>query len=453
MPKGDRTRSICSVDDCDGLVKAWGLCRNHGRRLMASDPEAYERLRAQKAPHVGICLVSDCDKPTRAKGLCSLHHSRWRSTGTTEKINRRRTCIVENCGELVHGLGYCSKHWWRFKKYDDPLFVTNLELRTSEPTECSVDDCGRDVSARGWCKYHYMRWWMYTNPEYPDQRAARRKAASVPSEKTTWAYRWERNIDRDGPMPIWRLDLGQCWVWNGTKQSSGHGQITVDGRLWQVHRLAWEFTEGRIPRDGTCLDHLCRRTNCIRPEHLEPVTLSENSRRRMECARCLFFNACPCCRTDLSSVVPAPGLSRTFSDWQSGVKCRDLEQYFWSHIEMVGGAYQPLLAPGSCWDWMGQINESGYGIIPRHKYNLAHRFAVQLYGGDLSGGLHVDHLCGRRSCQAPLHLEVVTRNENSRRRHVCRRCRILDACPSCAFPIAGIGSASDAMGLAAKWAV
>ena len=30
---------------------------------------------------------------------------------------------------------------------------------------------------------------------------------------------------------------------------------------------------------GLTLDHLCRNTSCVNPEHMEPVTLAENVRR------------------------------------------------------------------------------------------------------------------------------------------------------------------------------
>ena len=69
-----------------------------------------------------------------------------------------------------------------------------------------------------------------------------------------------------------------CWLWIGGQNGHGYGQVNRDGRLWQAHRWYWEQEHGPVP-EGLELDHLCRNRACVRPDHLEPVTRTENTRR------------------------------------------------------------------------------------------------------------------------------------------------------------------------------
>lgn len=73
-----------------------------------------------------------------------------------------------------------------------------------------------------------------------------------------------------------------CWEWIG-KHIRGYGQINVHeaGRAVRkiAARVSYETFIGPIP-DGMELDHLCRNVSCIHPNHLEPVTGTENLARR-----------------------------------------------------------------------------------------------------------------------------------------------------------------------------
>ncbi len=75
-----------------------------------------------------------------------------------------------------------------------------------------------------------------------------------------------------------------CWLWTGAT-TKGYGQLgfKIKGELkiFQAHRLAYRFWVGPIPC-GLPLDHdkaVCKNRNCVKPEHLEPVTTAENNRR------------------------------------------------------------------------------------------------------------------------------------------------------------------------------
>lgn len=68
-----------------------------------------------------------------------------------------------------------------------------------------------------------------------------------------------------------------CWLWLGQKQG-GYGRTSYRGRLWMVHRITYTEIRGEIP-SGMQIDHLCMRTSCCNPDHLEVVTQSQNIRR------------------------------------------------------------------------------------------------------------------------------------------------------------------------------
>ena len=74
------------------------------------------------------------------------------------------------------------------------------------------------------------------------------------------------------------VTLDGCWLWGGFIDPQGYGRFGCFGKLKLAHRVMYELRSGEIPA-GLTLDHLCRRRDCINPEHLEPVTQAENTRR------------------------------------------------------------------------------------------------------------------------------------------------------------------------------
>lgn len=69
-----------------------------------------------------------------------------------------------------------------------------------------------------------------------------------------------------------------CWLWTASRDRYGYGQFNTRGVVRRAHTLAYEEAYGPVPV-GLVLDHLCRTRRCVRPAHLEAVTIAENVRR------------------------------------------------------------------------------------------------------------------------------------------------------------------------------
>ncbi len=70
----------------------------------------------------------------------------------------------------------------------------------------------------------------------------------------------------------------------------------------------------------------------------------------------------------------------------------------------------------ACWPWTAAKDPAGYGRIKISGKNTpAHRVAYTMMVGPIPPGLTIDHLCRTHECVNPLHMEPVTRMENSLR--------------------------------------
>ena len=66
-----------------------------------------------------------------------------------------------------------------------------------------------------------------------------------------------------------------CWLWLGSANELGYGQVFLGYKLHRAHRVAYEMVVGPIPK-GMTLDHLCRTRACVKPDHLEPISQRDN---------------------------------------------------------------------------------------------------------------------------------------------------------------------------------
>lgn len=167
-------------------------------------------------------------------------------------------CKVQGCESSVCGRGYCGKHYQRWRTHGDPLKVLPPRGRHVKP-RCCIDGCGREAVARELCGLHYQRWVKFGDPLVSIQGRDRS------AEDRFWSF-----VDKDGPTPEHRPDLGPCWVWTGGL-SNGYGVFWLDRRQAHAHIVAFAWAGGEVGEDQEH-DHLCRNRACVRSTHLEAVT-------------------------------------------------------------------------------------------------------------------------------------------------------------------------------------
>lgn len=102
-----------------------------------------------------------------------------------------------------------------------------------------------------------------------------------------------------------------CWIWTGAALR-GYGQFhlgtAATRRTLYAYRVAYELKVGPIA-EGLELDHLCRNRACVNPDHLEPVTHTENMRRAFEAMK-TCRRGHPRTEDNTRVVVQADGIQR-----------------------------------------------------------------------------------------------------------------------------------------------
>jgi hypothetical protein len=68
-----------------------------------------------------------------------------------------------------------------------------------------------------------------------------------------------------------------CWIWTGSRNTKGHGEVRINWQKHYTHRLSWELRNGPIP-DGLWVLHKCDNATCCNPDHLYLGTHNDNMR-------------------------------------------------------------------------------------------------------------------------------------------------------------------------------
>jgi HNH endonuclease len=108
---------------------------------------------------------------------------------------------------------------------------------------------------------------------------------------------WEK-VDKNGPVPAHRPELGPCWVWLGCI-GDGYGHIGWNGKNRGAHIISYMLAHGPIEA-GNCVLHACDNRRCVNPLHLSVGDKKQNAQEREERGRgnhprgaCNIFHRCP----------------------------------------------------------------------------------------------------------------------------------------------------------------
>lgn len=203
---------------------------------------------------------------------------------------------------------------------------------------------------------------------------------TMPRKIKSAEERFWSKVDKNGPTPLNSEILGRCWEYRQVANRNEYGSFYFNGTSETPHRVSLLLNNTQIPNKMQVV-HLCKRRSCVNPNHLTILPIVKNAINR--------------------TVRPRKTI---------------LERFF-DKINKNGPLPTDIHHLGRCWTWTASLRGDGYGQFSFEGRMIgSHRVSVMLFGRSIDRKMEIDHLCNNIICVNPDHLDIVTSQENSKRK-------------------------------------
>lgn len=206
------------------------------------------------------CTAIDCTRTVLARGLCAPHYSTW------HRAQKKYTIECGECGKTVavgrKTMKYCSTLC--ANTANNRLAVAKVRA-LRQPT---INQCA-------WCYAMVLDSTKYCGSDCRESAAV----AHAKSRRSPLRAAFEDGDSAEFLRLVRERSTvhgSGCWMWDGALSRDGYPTHRVGKREVAIHRAVIEATLGQ-PLGSQHAHHQCANTQCVNPDHLQPVTHRDNA--------------------------------------------------------------------------------------------------------------------------------------------------------------------------------